>query len=94
MQLTKEKNHNIVTRNGKVCNATIQKLQKKYESCSTTARFVFMVFSRETIKSLGVFRHTVIKPQNACTTQLASAIAFKCHFSKPSKIGNKSFIVY
>ena len=46
------------------------------------------------LKFLGVFGHTVIMPQNTCTTQPASAIAFKCHFSKPSKIGNKSFIVY
>ena len=45
------------------------------------------------LKFIGVFRHTVIKPQNTCTTQLASSIVFKCLFPKPSKIRNKSFII-
>ena len=37
-----------------------------------------MVFSRiqGRLKFLGVFRHTVKKPQNTCTTQLASSIVF------------------
>ena len=48
MQLTVEKKRNIVTRNGKTCNATIQKLQKKYKSYNSIARYLFMVFSRET----------------------------------------------
>ena len=43
------------------------------------------------LKILAVFRNTAIKPQNTCTTQLASHIVFKCLFPKPRKIGNKSF---
>ena len=34
-----------------------------------------------------VFRHTVLKPHSACTTQLASSIVFKC-FSQNCCIGN------
>ena len=45
------------------------------------------------LKFLGVFRHTVTKPQNTCTTQLASPVVFKYLIPNPGKIGSKSFII-
>ena len=35
-----------------------------------------MVFSKRRVNSLNVFRHSVEKPHNTCTTQLVSSIVF------------------
>ena len=46
----------------------------------------------ERLKFLGVFKYTVIRPQNAYTKQLLSSIVLKYLLPKPSEIGNKRFI--
>ena len=44
------------------------------------AKFVLMVFLKGILKFLDVFRHSVIKSHNTCTTQLVSCVVFECLF--------------
>ena len=41
---------------------------------------VFMVFSNRRLNSLDIFRHSVEKPHNTCTTQLISSIVFESSY--------------
>ena len=59
---------------------------------NATARYLHSVFKGR-LKFIGVFRHTVIKSQNTCTTQLPLSIVYKCLFPKPNKIRNQTFIM-
>ena len=45
---------------------------------------VFMVFSKRRLNSLDVFRHSVEKPHNTCTTQLFSSIVFESSYFRGS----------
>ena len=46
------------------------------------------------LKFLGVFRHTVTKPQNTCVKQLANSMVFKCLFPKPFEKESRDFKIY
>ena len=45
---------------------------------------VFTVFSKGRLKFCDVFKHSVIKKHNICTTQLVSSILFECLFPSNS----------
>ena len=57
---------------------------------------IFMVFSKTRLNSLAVFRNSVEKPHNTCTTQLVSSIVFEVLILQeaPSKIVKKSLMIY
>ena len=41
---------------------------------------VFIVFLRKIMNSLEVFRYSIEKPHNTCTTQLVSSIVFESSY--------------
>ena len=58
-------------------------------------RDVFMMFSKRRLNSLDVFRNSVEKPYNTCTTELVTSIVFESYFiGSPKQNSEKNLMIY